>query len=62
MLYKGSKLSFIYYSEDLLYSVLLHNKINWQKMGRIFLAETKMAFHVLLSNTASKSLSASHLR
>lgn len=62
MLHKGCKLCSICYSEDLLHSVLVHNKINWQKTGRIFLAEAKMAFHVLLGNTASKSLSANHLR
>lgn len=41
---------------------LVHNAINGQKIGRISLAETEMAFHVLLGNTASKSLPASHLR
>lgn len=51
MLHKASKLSFIYYWDDLLCSVLVQNKINWQKIVRIYLAET-----MLLGNAASRSV------
>lgn len=56
MLHKASKLSFIYYWGDLLCSVLVQNKINWQKIVRIYLAETKVFLHVLLGNAASRSV------